>query len=236
LVSGMATSQAQIGDAAGAARTLAAGDVYIKNMHVPAGLPASWVDALRAWVIGELAYERDDFAGARRVANDARVRWLPLRPNGTFEEAMKNYGLYHLADLESHAEYRLGNYTAAVELERTALKAGIAAEGIAIGPRDVAQMTTWLSVVLAQAGKQPEAARLIGPVVTQYRALEHRNHGDQWLPLELAAALYAQSLSDPQHGPALLREAAQLVAHLTPSIAALHDTRVWRTRIQKAEQ
>jgi hypothetical protein len=233
---GTAISQAQIGDAAGAAATLAAGDAYIKNVHLPPGLPASWVDALRASVKAELAYERDDFDAARRITDDARVRWLLVRPIGPFENEMKNYALYRLADVESHAEYSLGHNVAAVELQRTAVQAATAVVGVATGPRDVTQATTWLSIALAASGKQDEAARLIGPVVTQYRALAKRNHGDQWLPLELATALYAQSLSDPQHRPALLREAAQLVAHLTPSIAALHDTQAWRARIAKAQR
>jgi hypothetical protein len=230
-----ATRQAQIGDAAGAAATLAAGDVYTKSMKLPSGFSASWIDALLAYVAGELAYERDDFDAARRITDDARVRWLLARSNGPFESAMKNYALYRLVDLESHAEYNLGHNAAAVALERTAVQAASAVVGLASGPRDVAQMTTWLSIALAKSGEQDEAARLIGPVVPQYRALVKRNHGDQWLPLELAAALYAQSLSDPQHRAALLREAAQLVAHLTPSIAALHDTRAWRARVEKAQ-
>ncbi|MGB6452164.1 MAG: hypothetical protein WBE92_15545, partial [Steroidobacteraceae bacterium] len=101
--------------------------------------------------------------------------------------------------------------------------------------RAAAGRAIWLSMALAGEGKRAEAARTIVPVVAMYRALEKKNHGDQWLPLELAEALYAQSLADGQHRPALLREAAQLVDHLIPTIARLHDTRQWRARIEAAQ-
>jgi hypothetical protein len=56
------------------------------------------------------------------------------------------------------------------------------------------------------------------------------------LPLELAEALYAQSLTEDAHRAELPREAAQRIDHLTPAIAALHDTRAWRARIEAAQR
>jgi hypothetical protein len=228
-------SQAQLGDAAGAAETLAIADSFTKKLHLGDSFPAGWVNAIRAYLTATLAYERDDFAGARRIADDARVRWLPARTDGgPFQTAMKNYALYHLSDVEAHAEYRLGRFAVAAQLERTAVQACSADVGLATRPREVSQASTWLAMALAGTGQQAQAAQMIGPVVTQYRALEKRNHGDEWLPLELAQALYAQSRTDERQAPLLLREAAQLVDHLPPTIAVLHDTQQWRARIQLA--
>jgi len=49
------------------------------------------------------------------------------------------------------------------------------------------------------------------------------NHGDAWLPLELAGALYAQSLTDPQRRTAYLTEAATLVSGLPPALRPLRE-------------
>ena len=60
--------------------------------------------------------------------------------------------------------------------------------------------------------------------------LNARNKGVRWLPLELAEALGAQALSDPQQRTALLREAATLVDGLVPTVRSLHDPNVtWLT-------
>jgi len=121
--------------------------------------------------------------------------------------------------------------------ERTALPACKAdANSLTRGRRAAAQATIWLSMALAREGKREEAARAIGPVVTMYRGLEKRNHGDQWLPLEFAEALYAQAFTDAPHRAALLHQASRLVNHLIPSIARLHDTRAWRARIEGAQR
>jgi len=128
-----------------------------------------------------------------------------------------------------------------LQAERTALQAAkismdTSTDTTDNGERESAQVAIWLSMALAHEGKQAEAAQTIDPVVTMYRGLLKRNHGDQWLPLEFAEALYAQSLTDERHRAALLHEASGLVNHLTPAIARLHDTRQWRTRIEAAER
>jgi hypothetical protein len=227
--------QAQLGDASGAVATLNAAAAFTKNLNLGDSFPAGWVNALRAYLKATLAYERDDFVTARGLADDARLVWLVARPDGgPFQIAMKNYALYHLSDVEAQAEYRLGHFVAAAQLARTAVQACSADVGLATSPREVSQASIWLSMALAQAGQRAQAAQVLDPVVAQYRALEKRNHGDQWLPLELAEALYAQSLSDARQAPALLSEATQLLDHLAPTIAALHDTQQWRASVRKA--
>ena len=88
----------------------------------------------------------------------------------------------------------------------------------------------------ARQGRSTEAAQTIAPIVKLQRELAARNHGDQWLPLELACALYAEALSDSKRGSALLREAAALVDGLAPTLRPLHDVRQWRERIRQAQQ
>ena len=100
--------------------------------------------------------------------------------------------------------------------------------------RDLGEVNTWLAMALAREGKNAEAAQTIEPVVKFQRALATRNHGDRWLPQELAAALYAQALIDTKHGAELLHEAATLMDGLPGAIKNLHDVRQWQTKIQQA--
>jgi hypothetical protein len=86
-------------------------------------------------------------------------------------------------------------------------------------------------MALARQSRSAEAAQVIAPVVKMQRDLNARNKGDRWLPLELAEALDAQALSDPQHRTALLREVATLVDGLVPAVRSLHDPDVaWADR------
>ena len=68
------------------------------------------------------------------------------------------------------------------------------------------------------------------------RELASKNHGDAWVPYELAGALYTQALAEPARRAELLREAAALLDGLAPELKALHDTRQWRERVAKAQR
>ena len=61
-----------------------------------------------------------------------------------------------------------------------------------------------------------------------------RNHGDSWVAVELAGALYAQALADPGRKAALLAEAASLIDGLVPEVRSARDVQRWRARIQSA--
>jgi hypothetical protein len=234
--------QAEVGDAAGAAATVAMVEPYLapSTLH-KLGVSASEVgvvlNAMRESPVAILAYERDDFAAARRTERNALAQLQAHPPKGALGTELMNDYLADLAPIEGRAEYALGDLAAAEQSERTALLAAKAVAGPDIqDQRAVDHIATWLSMALAREGKRAEATQTIAPVVTMYRALEKKNHGDRWLPLELAEALYAQSLTDDRHRAALLREAAQRVDHLIPAIAALHDTRQWRARIEAAQR
>ena len=66
------------------------------------------------------------------------------------------------------------------------------------------------------------------------RELAARNHGDQWQPVELASALYAQALTDKNQRAKLLREAAAMLDNVSPTLRSLRDVRRWRERISEA--
>ena len=68
------------------------------------------------------------------------------------------------------------------------------------------------------------------------RDLAAHNHGDRWVPEELAVALYAQALTDSDKRAALLHEALTLIDGLTPEIRSTHDVQQWRGRILEAQR
>jgi hypothetical protein len=88
----------------------------------------------------------------------------------------------------------------------------------------------------ARQGHLSAATQTIGPVLKFQRDLAAKNHGDRWLPQELAGTLYVQALAEPERRAALLREAAGLIDGLAPDVRATHDVRQWRERIQQAQQ
>ncbi len=242
--------QAQLGDFSGAAATVAANDPFLgPSVLHKAGLSGTYtevaINAWRAYPAAVVAYEREDWSDARRFARTALGNLHAAGPPPTPEDiGWLNLNLSAFSDLEARADYHLGEFAAAAQAERAALPAsrleivlGVI-ESAGQKQRGTAQSAIWLSMALAREGKQAEAAQTIGPVVTMYRGLTKKNYGDQWLPLEYAEALYAQSLSDtnPTQRAALLRQASGLVAHLIPAIARLHDTREWRARIEAAQR
>jgi tetratricopeptide (TPR) repeat protein len=234
-----ASLQAQLGDLAGASTTLATAAAVTSRLHLHGGATGLFIATEKAAGAAMLAYERGDLTTARRVAGDA-LRRLHTHPLGAFQIALMNSSLCDLVPTEGQAEYLSHRFAQAEQSERTAFMAckaitGFGLSGELAGRRTVAKTTIWLSMALAREGKRAEASKAIDPVVTMYRGLMKKNHGDQWLPLEFAEALYAESLAEPQHRAALLHEAGGLVDHLIPPIARLHDTRQWRARIEAAQ-
>jgi hypothetical protein len=69
---------------------------------------------------------------------------------------------------------------------------------------------------------------VIDPVVTFEQSLLTRNHGDVWVPYELARGLYAQALAEPRQREVALKMAAALLSSLPPRLQRLHDVRQWQ--------
>jgi hypothetical protein len=235
-----AVFQTLLGDSAGAAATLAAGAPYIaklRNSQPSGSIPVVLSEFAQQLPAVAAALERDDAMAAQRLASDAVSRLQAATPHGAEQERLRSFTLAISSHLAGRAEYRLGNFAAAEQAEHRALeeRRHWGAQTIS-DQRDLNEMSTWLAMAQARQGRMAEAAQTIAPVVRLLRELAARNHGDQWIPLELARALYAQSLTDPARSEALLWEAAALVDGLAPTIQPLHDTRLWREWIREAQR
>jgi hypothetical protein len=131
----------------------------------------------------------------------------------------------------------MGDYAAAESAERLAVESRKKYLTDAVGDRrDVAVKSTWLAMALARTGKLLEAAQVIAPAVQFERELAAKNHGDQWVPVELGGALYAEALADKKQSAALLREAARLLDGTAPTVRDTHDVRLWREWIRQARE
>jgi len=234
-----ASRQAQLGEAAAAAATLAAGAPFLAKLRQsepPGSMAVVLVDAIgkngEAWV----AFERDDVLAARRMAADAVSELQAATPHGGEQEFSKYLSLHFAYMLEGRAEYQLGDFAAAERSEAKALEASHAGGAeLTDDRRRRAQCSTWIAMAQARQGRLSEAARTIGPALRFYRELAAKNHGDQWLPLELAGALYAEALAEPTKSAALLREAGGLMDGLSPELRTVHDVRQWHERIRQAQ-
>ncbi len=236
----MAGQLALLGDHAAAAAALAKMTPHLTKLRqteAKSSMAPIIVEALQEAGEAELAYEGDDLTDARRLAWDTLRRLQAITPERGVQEVQKYVSLYLAANIAGHAEYLLGNYADAERAQRQAIEARKQYLTEAVGDRrDLVEKSTWLAMAIARQGRLDEAAQVIGPVVKFQRELAAKNHGDRWQPLELAAALYAQALTDGKKRAALLREAAALVDGLPAALRALHDVRHWRERIGAAER
>jgi hypothetical protein len=183
------------------------------------------------------AFERDDLATAQRIATDAVAQLQSAKPDGALQASQRSISLYVASHIAGRTEFRLGDFAAAEQAERTALAARKEwGNNATPDRRDLGEVSTWLALSLARQGRLTDAAQIIGPVVKFQRELTARNHDDKWQPLELASALYVQSLTDKNKSAALLREAAALVDGMTPTLRALHDVRLWRDLIRQTQK
>jgi tetratricopeptide (TPR) repeat protein len=232
--------QAQIGDGAGAAATIASGEPFLATLRrsEPQGsMSVSIVDAMGKIPAAGAAFQRDDLRVAQRVAQEAVQELEATQPAAGLQTFQKYISLFVVFNLAGHTDYLLGDYAAAERAERAAIEARKHSPDDAVSDqRDMGELSTWLSMAVARQGRLAEAAQLIAPVVKFQREIAAKNHGDQWQPVELAAALYAQALADKGRSPALLHEAAAKIDALPESMRVLHDVRLWRERIRAAEQ
>jgi hypothetical protein len=232
--------QAMLGDYAAAEATLARRQPFFRQFRqlLPTeSATVSIADACLEIPGAYMAYEHDDFVTAARRAGDINGKLQAITPHGDFQANQRDLTWWISSHVAGRAWYQLKNFAAAEQAEREAVARRKSWAGTGVGDqRDVGEASTWLAMAVARQGKLHEAAEIIAPWVKFQRELARRNHGDQWQPLELAAALYAQALSDPQRRAVLLQEAAALADRLAAPIGALHDVRLWRERIRESQQ
>jgi hypothetical protein len=184
-----------------------------------------------------VAFERDDFATARRIATDIGSQFAAMKPSAGVEGNTRRAFIWVSTHyLVAPAAYELGDFAAAEQASRTSIDDNQIYARVLSGRRDLANATTLLAMAQARQGKLAQASRTIAPVLTFERGLAARNRGDEWIPVELAGALYAAALSDPAKRAALLTEAAASLSQLSPEMNQVHEVRRWRTRIRQAPQ
>jgi hypothetical protein len=235
-----AALQAQVGDFAGAAATLATNGPYLaavqKRKSDDQFVPFM-IASLGRWPTATIAEQQDNPALARRISLDLDTQMAAFKPKGGLEIEYTSIGRYKVAHIGAKAAYRLEDYAAAEKLEREALvNRRVWGTKATSDLRDLGELSTWLAMAVARQGRTAEAEALIEPVVKFQRELATRNHGDKWLPLELAWALYARSLAEPAHAAEARAEATRLIAGLAPEIAHLHDTRNLQSWLKAAER
>jgi tetratricopeptide (TPR) repeat protein len=231
--------QNAVGDHAGAEVTAGTGAPYLAKLRQREPGASDLIALLEA--VGKLvaatgAYTRDDLGTARHLTAAALTQLQGQTPHGAVVSGYHfvSYIGFHLA---ARTAYRLGDFAAAEQAERSALPERQAAGTKALDDqRELGEVSTWLAMAEARQGRTAEAAQTIAPVVTLERGLAARNHGDAWVPQELAAALYAEALAEPAKRAALLRESGALLDGLAPEVRATHDVRLWRTWVRQAAQ
>jgi hypothetical protein len=235
-----ATNSARLGDFAGSAAALKAGEplVVTQRQSQP---PGSWArvaaEALISYIDAFVAFQRGELAAARRLLQAPLAQVRAVHTGGGESEFQRNITVAVMAHLAGRTDYLLGDYASAEQLEQEAIKNRREWGSDTIGDkRHLAEMSIWLALAQIRQGRTTEAAATIMPVVKMYRELAPRNHGDVWLPLELASALYAQALTDPKQRAALLKEAAALVDGLSPVLRPLPEVQQWRERIREAQR
>ena len=226
---------AQLGDFAAAGTAIDAGVPYLAKLRRSEpkdSQPVVVVDALGKLSIAMVAFERDDFSTSLHIAVGIESELDKITPKGGLQTAQKTGVVWFTTDLIGHAAFELRDYGAAEQAELRAMAARKVFGTVSVTDRrDSGGLATWLAMALARQGKHAEAAQVIGPVVKFERELAARNHGDQWVPIELAGALYAQALADQPHSAELLHEAAALIDASPAAVRNLHDVRRWRERI-----
>jgi hypothetical protein len=232
--------EARLGNFAAAQSSVAAAAPYVEKLRATESAGSIIPGLAEALVKGagaDIALQRDDTATALRLASEAVKLAQAVKPQKGFQDVQTYVTLYIESDIAGRAAYLLGDYAAAESAERLAVESRKKYLTDAVGDRrDTAIKSTWLALALARGGKLAEAAQVIGPVVQFDLELVAKNHGDQWIAVELASALYAEALADNKQRAALLREAARLLDGAAPTVRDTHDVRLWRARIRQAQQ
>ena len=194
-----------------------------------------FADALKLRADAWIAFAAGDARSTLATAADVATRIEKIQPRDSTDELWKNATLFMANELKARSQLVLQDYPA---VERSA-RASLAAKDLwiidpNIDARIKATLSTLLALALAGQDRPADARTVIEPVVKMHRDLAARNHGDQLQRVEMAGALYAQALGDPQRRAALLRESAALLASLPAEMKTLASVRLWSDRVAQA--
>ena len=240
VIGSLVYARATVGDTAGAQAALADGQRLLARFRE--GKPADNIsvllmDAGHTIQQAFAAFERDDLAATERLSAGAIRELEPAVTQGGAPGYFKTSILHFAYGSAGSAQYLAGNFAASEKSmsQAAALRRQMGADAMG-DRRELNQFLSWLAMAQARQGHTAEAAATIAPVVKFEREMAAKNHGDAWVPFEVAGALYAEALADHEHRATLLAEAAGLLDHLAPEIRALHDTRMWRALIAEAQR
>lgn len=233
-----AIRQAELGDYSASAATASLDPSLATTLRAlePEGGFATAATAVVPRIAALLvAYDKGDAETSYQAGSRVLKELQAKQAKDAGQQFNKDLWIQNTALRLGRSAYMTGRYAEAEPVLRLALKTRINISDV--GPsdtREIGAIASWLAMSLARQGKTDDAAKIIAPYVTKQRDIAAKNHGDVWVPLELASVLYAQALSDPKQRNALLKEAAVLLDGVPASLSALGETRRWRDRIQQA--
>jgi hypothetical protein len=210
-------------------------DELRKSAPADSSLPAfiscaeNAIDAYIALSSNDFKTAAIDAAAAHRLGHEAKV-------DASMERPLKFQCDFFAPLLEARAQLWLGNYAAAEAAVRKGLE--VRDQYPADDPsekRDIQNARALNALTVARQGRTAEARALIEPVVQFERDLSAHNKGDVTQRLELAVALYAQSLTDPSRQAALRHEALSIFERFPPGFLKLHSVTRWRQLIQSGK-
>jgi hypothetical protein len=194
-----------------------------------------FADALRIRADGAIAVASSDVPAALATADEINALLAKITPRSPGDQINKGAATYSANELKAQCELLLGDFAAAEKSARTALAGK---ESWVVDPtfdaRVKGSLATLIALAQARQGRLTEAKATIEPVVKLQRGLAARNRGDQQQRIEMASALYVQSLTDPGREAALLRESRALLDGLPAEVKALHSTRLWAQLVRGA--
>ena len=194
-----------------------------------------FADALKLRAEGAIAAASGDLRAALAAASEINALLAKITPRDPGDKINKGASVFLANELKAQSELLLGDFSS---VEKSATSALAGKELWIIDPtfdaRVKGSLSTLVALARARQGRIAEATATIEPVVKLQRGLAARNHGDQQQRIELAAALYVQSLTDPQRRAALLREARVLLDSVPPEVKALNSTRLWADQVRSA--
>lgn len=230
----------ELGDTAGVRAVIAAGQPNRDKLRHVASLGAlgpAAADCVERASAGMIALDSDELRRALQIATELRRELQAVTGAASDADQLRDACEGGAEEIVGEAQYQLGDFASAEKAWRVALAdRQRRSSGNQDDSRDLADLRTDVAMALAREGQQAEADTLIRPITELFKGLAARNHGDQWLALELANALYVQALAEPPRRATLLKKALALVNGLAPPLRPLRGVRQWRQRILEALQ
>lgn len=222
---------AEQADAGGLAHAIHRADEYAKiarNSKTPL-LAQAYALAIAAQELAVAERAADRHIGNAQIDDIIRQSDTILaRSKDTRTRSTAASALVFAEQVAAHQAYARGDYARAEASSGRAVRFLLLAD-----PGDVTApaLRTEHALALARLHRLPEARAIIQPVLAIQRAQRAAGGDDQFLRLELAQSLFVSALCQPAAGMPELREAAALLAHMSPALQNYHTVRLWQRRI-----